>query len=60
MSEAFKRMEVHDVFSPDRIVTFERPTEKDDTIVISQNFPGDFHLKAATLKVVAEVMFSNE
>lgn len=52
----FKRMEVCDLFTPERIATFERPSETNDTIIIRTEQPGDFHLDAATLRVIAEVL----
>lgn len=52
----FKKMEVADRFSPERIATFERPHAHNDTIVINTAGATDFHLDAGTLKVVAEVL----
>lgn len=52
----FKKMEVCDRFSPERIATFERPQENNDTIIINTNGVADFHLDAGTLRVVAEVL----
>ncbi len=59
----FKKMEVCDTFTPERVMIFTRPREDNDTIIIqtrgdaSYAFPrADFHLDAGTLKVVAEVL----
>ena len=52
----FKKMEVADRFSPERVATFERPQENNDTIIINTAGAADFHLDAGTLKVVAEVL----
>lgn len=60
MSDAFKRMEVCDVFTPELIATFERPREDNETIVITiparHMSHGQFHLDAGTLKLIAEVL----
>ena len=51
----FKRLEVCDLFTPERIAVFERPHEGDEIVVI--NIDGkDFHLDAGTLKVIGDVM----
>ena len=59
----FKQMEVCDAFSPERVMTFTRPHEDNDTIIIRTrgDYPyaeprEDFHLDAGTLKVVADVL----
>ena len=49
-------MEVCDVFSPEVKAVFERPREDNDTIIIRTEQPGDFHLDAGTLKVIAEML----
>ena len=54
----FKRMEVCDRFTPESMATFTRPRENHDTIIISIR-PGDFHLDADTLRLVAETLFKN-
>ena len=53
----FKQMEVCDRFSSVQMATFIRPDEKDETIIIRTDRPGDFHLDAGTLKIVADVLF---
>ena len=52
----FKRMEVCDLFSPERVATFARPLADSETIVINTHGASDFHLDAGTLKVVADVL----
>ena len=59
----FKQMEVCDTFSPERVMTFTRPRQDNDTIIISTRGDApyaepraDFHLDAGTLKVVADVL----
>jgi len=49
-------MEVCDVFSPEIKAVFERPREDNETIIIRTESPGDFHLDAGTLKVIADVL----
>lgn len=59
----FKKMEVQDRFTPERIMTFTRPREDSDVIIVQTHGDkpyaeprADFHLDAGTLKVVAEVL----
>ena len=57
MSELpFKKVEVCDRFTPERIATFARPHEDNDTIIINTSGAKDFHLDAGTLKVIADVL----
>ena len=55
----YKRLEVADRFSPEKLATFTRPREDHDTIIIEIHNPGEFHLDAGTLRVVAEVLHKN-
>ena len=52
----FKQMEVCDRFTPEIKATFTRPREDNETIVITTEQPGDFHLDAGTLQVVATIL----
>jgi hypothetical protein len=52
---AFKKLEVCDLFTPERIASFERPHEQDDTLVIHLDGK-DFHLGAPTLETIAAVL----
>jgi len=60
MSDAFKRIEAADVFTPELLATFERPHQDNDTIVITiparHMSHAQFHLDAGTLRLIAEVL----
>jgi hypothetical protein len=59
MSDAFKRLEVCDRFSPEIKATFTRRHEENDTIVITTEQAGDFHLDAGTLGMISTVLQSS-
>ena len=52
----YKLMQIADVFTPERLVTFERPKADHDTVIIRVEGAEDFHLKAHTLREVAIIM----
>ncbi len=55
----YKLSEVHDLFSPDRIATFERPKADHETVIIRVPGAPDFHLTANSLKIIGQVMAFN-
>ena len=55
----YKAMQVADVFTPERLVTFERPKADHDTVIIRIRGAADFHLKASTLREVGTIMAFN-
>ena len=55
----YKLMQVADVFTPERLVTFERPKADHDTVIIRVPGAEDFHLTANSLKIIGQVMAFN-
>ena len=51
----FKRLEVCDVFTPQKIAVFERPHEADEIVVINIGRE-EFHCDAGTLKMIGDLM----
>jgi hypothetical protein len=55
MSELyFKRLEIRDVFTPERVAVFERVREDSDIVRIAVG--GEFYCDAGTLRIAAEVL----
>jgi hypothetical protein len=54
----FKKLDVADLFSPERIATFERCSEKNQIVIIKTD-GRDFHCDAGTMKVIGDVLSDN-